>query len=122
MVAAGFSAATRKYFKERCQVSNPFVFVDLLKFLPDYCSNHAEWDADDAGKERLTMLQWVVAYDRYAIAAIVAGEMSFASASAHKDVGLQVRCSCFVSVPCVGVAVLGVCCRKGKDVFSQFHL
>ena len=67
------------------------MFVDLHKFLPDYCCQPDRHpDADDTGKERLTITQGVAAYDKYAIAATVAGELSFASAWAHKDVVLQV--------------------------------
>ena len=65
------------------------MFVDLQKFLPDYCCQ-PDQDSEGSGKERLTILQWVAAYDRYAIASTVAGEWSFASAAAHKDVVLQV--------------------------------
>lgn len=87
--AGGFIAAKRKFFKERYRVTTPFVNVEMHKFLPTYCNNVGETEGEEGGKHRLTILQWVAAFDRYAIAATVAGDLSFASASAHKDVVLQ---------------------------------
>ncbi len=42
-------------------------------------------------KQKLSLLQWTAAFDRYAVAAASCGQMSYASALAHKDVVLQVR-------------------------------
>lgn len=91
--AAGYIAVKRKLFKEQYRVGKPFVYVELHKFLPQWCKNRGEGEADESSKQRLTLLQWVVAFDRYAIAATVAGELSYTSAAAHKDVVLQV-CNC----------------------------
>ena len=67
------------------------MYVELHKFLPHWAETAStEGATSDA---RLTMLQWVAAWDRYAIAATAAGEMTYASAAAHKDVILQ-ACSC----------------------------
>ena len=87
--AAGYIAAKRKMFKEQYRVDQPFINVELHKFLPHWCKSDGEGEDDDSSKLRLTLLQWVVAFDRYAIAAAAASELSYASAMAHKDVVLQ---------------------------------
>ena len=46
---------------------------------------------------RLSMLQWMVAFDRYAIASAAAGQWSYADAMAHKDVVLE-ACSCVLGI------------------------
>jgi len=112
--AAGFIAAKRKVFKERYCVNTPYVNVEMHKFLPTYCKNAGEMEAVEGGMHRLTILQWVAAVDRYAIAATVAGELSFASASAHKDVVLE---ACLLNGPSghvFRICLLQVCATAKK--------
>jgi hypothetical protein len=91
---------------------NPFIFVELSKFLP-YWASGGECDAqrsDDDGdsysrvaqdlakalgaaptaRRQLTPLQWSICFDRYSLAAVATGQLDFACALAHKNVCMEV--------------------------------
>jgi hypothetical protein len=98
-------------------VVKPFVLADLRKFVPSWCAdlqNGSKQFSEDyapdgnsdclrelakAIKEResnskpkrlLSIFQWGIAFDRYAIAASATNQMDFVTAMCHKDVCLQV--------------------------------
>ena len=88
----------------------PFVHVELRKFLPSWCDELSSpgdsSDEEDQSKavqdlaralgakpkekRRLSLLQWCLAFDKYAIAAAATKQLSFDAAMAHKEVCLQV--------------------------------
>lgn len=88
----------------------PFVNVDLRKFLPSWMDELSQAgessDEEDSSravlelakalgaktkvKRNLTMLQWGIAFDKYAFAASATRQITFAATVAHKDICLQV--------------------------------
>ena len=92
-------------------IAHPFVFVDLRKALPSWAAYSTRDDvSDDEGADscalrsiakalgatdkpkpkHLTFLQWVAAYQRYALAAQVTGQMNYTSAMVHFENCLRV--------------------------------
>lgn len=91
-------------------IANPFVAVDLAKYLPSWCAlPSGSSDGDDEAvpsqairdlakalgasskqKRYLSVFQWQVAFDQYAVAAAAAQQWSFVSSMAHKSVCLQI--------------------------------
>ena len=80
-----------------------FIEVELRKFLPAYFPEHflVVLDLEEAremeavmkkskGKRLLDPATWQVAWDRYAIAAAVLGQLSYAGASYHKSVVMEI--------------------------------
>jgi hypothetical protein len=91
--------------KER-SVAKPFPYVDLRHYLPTWCAEGRKQDEEDTdtepndtamhlakalgvqtkrAKPHLTLLQWCAAFDRYAVAAAVAGVWDYTCALKHKD-------------------------------------
>ena len=91
-------------------IASPYIFVDLKKYLPTWCDelNQAGESSDEEEtskavqelaramgakpkeKRSLNLLQWGLAFDKYAIAATATNQMTFAATVAHKDICLQV--------------------------------
>ena len=91
-------------------VPNPFVFVEIRKFVPYWCAELLDLnDSDDEGQTSkeikdlaralgaqskaprpLNLLQWQAGFDRYAIAAVATGQLSLCATMAHKDICMQV--------------------------------
>ena len=116
---AANTLATKIEQLRKKNITQPFVYVQLEDFLPEWCHG-AQLDSDGEvegsavkkarAKKRLTALQWTAAFDRhihclvtlclaansfayscrYAIASAVAGQWSYADAMAHKNVVLKV--------------------------------
>ena len=85
-------------------VGQPFPYAELRKYLPTWCEagRHTEESDDEPTetaahlakalgvpakrhKPHLTLLQWVAAYDRFAVASAAAGLWSYTDALKHKD-------------------------------------
>lgn len=97
---------------KRKNIAKPFVYVEVSKFLPDWCSGMntcvepepetkspaveelarliLKDTAPPKQKKSLNMLQWQVAFDGLAVAAAAAGQWKFVSAMGHKQVCLKV--------------------------------
>ena len=92
-------------------IAKPFVYMEVSKFLPPWATvGRATADEESEGegsfaaaqlakamslptkrKEKpLKFTEWCAAFDRYAIAACITGQLTFAAACSHKDVVLQV--------------------------------
>ena len=109
--------ATEASQLQKLGVVKPFVFVDLRKYVPAWCADvqtgaqdfleHRAHDADGDSmlqlakvlenrneatkpKRLLSIFQWGIAFDRYAVAAAAANQMPFVTALMHKDVCLHV--------------------------------
>ena len=95
---------------QKKNLEHPFVFVELEKFLPMWAgsANAEESEGSDAensllrkiagamnrepkkAKKTLTFAQWLVAYERYTLAAVATKQLTLPAALAHKNVCLQV--------------------------------
>ena len=95
-------------------MSSPFILVDLSSYLPvwatdspdDESSSEEEgfeskvrkkavklagaWGYNQPKAKRLNSMQWVVAFDRYAVAAAATGQMSIALALAYKNMIMEI--------------------------------
>ena len=94
-------------------VTKPFVAIDLRKYVPHWCATGSIDSMEDAeesssmGKEvgkvmakqlgyqakpqkGFTIMQWQLAFDRYAIAAAACDQLKFTSAMVHKIVCMKV--------------------------------
>ena len=91
-------------------VRQPFVYMDVRKFLPEWAND--DKDVDDLDEEEqpewekklssalgvskkpvkatMPVVQWVAAYDAYALAAAATEQWSYAAAYAHKATCLQI--------------------------------
>ena len=89
------SEAAKK--REKDKIAKPFVFVDLAAFVrswvPDAGSAHGaeapqEGDipADKKMRQKLDFAVWSLAFDKWAMAAAAAEQLSFASALVHKQI------------------------------------
>ena len=103
--------------KTKKNIPNPFVAVDLHKFLPYWITQGsngacADVEDDDKGdsalaqatsrladawgaphkvnKKRLDILSWQVAFDKYAVAAHSCNQWSFGASMAHKEICLRI--------------------------------
>jgi hypothetical protein len=89
--------------KEKAKgVKNPFVYVDMRAFLPPWCAKEVQADSDteddasNAAKElqrtlglktkaykpHLNLSQWLAAYERYSLAAVMTGQWDLPTAMA----------------------------------------
>ena len=91
-------------------ITSPFVFVDLRKFLPpfalDFHDEVEESEEEKVGKDvkalakalgakekttkYLSMIQWFLAFDKYAVAAAVTDQLPFTASFAYKNTVSQV--------------------------------
>ena len=79
----------------------PFLMADLKKFLPPFCPEHVavtlEASVDSGGAARpkelarkLEFPSWLVAWDRYSLAATILDQMTFSQTVLHKHVVTEV--------------------------------
>ena len=94
-------------------IRQPFIYVDLAKYVPFWAQPGASKDKSDPNREeilvsdevkgmakvfgvetksehKLTLIQWMAAFDRYAIAAAANGQLTMPQALAHKNLVLNV--------------------------------
>ena len=69
------------------QEAGDHMFDKLAEVLEKRCASDVERPKNG---QRLDILRWALAFDKYAIAADAAGQMPFASAYAHKEICLNV--------------------------------
>ena len=80
----------------------PYVYVELKEFLPSFCADHVAVDARrDVAKEpgdeaalvkpaRVDFANWLLAWRRYGLAAVAAGQLSYPDVVAHEHVVAEV--------------------------------
>ena len=89
-------------------VEKPFIYTDVAQFLPGWCPKASKVEEQESAeeaehllgkgfrqlaerlgapktiKQRLDVLRWIVAFDRYAIALSATGQLSYGKAMEHK--------------------------------------
>ena len=60
--------------------------------LPEEARRAPKDKKEDENKGELDLAAWLVAWDRYSLAAAMTGQLSFASAQLHKDVVVKLAC------------------------------
>ena len=90
-------------------IAHPFIFVELAKYLPVWALKDPSQDVSDddtpvskeilglakalgappKAKAKLSLVQWIAAFDRYAIAAAATNQLTLPAALAHKDLVLK---------------------------------
>ena len=78
--------------QEKDGIKEPFIYMDLEKFLPSWCPNVSEEEsAKDFRKGKvMDITLWSIAFDKYAMAAACTRQLTLANAIAHKDVCFEV--------------------------------
>ena len=93
--------ATEAAKQKKKGATTPFVYADVKKFVPEWATGAEGYQGESGSdedaratrkrtKNTLPMLQWVAAYDSYAVAAAIAGQWNYAASFAHKAVCLQI--------------------------------
>ena len=80
------------------KIARPFIFAEISDFVPHWCiTRRGDETGDDAtpatsARQRLTIMQWSVGFERYALAAAATDpvQWEFAASYAHKDIIMQV--------------------------------
>ena len=93
-----------------------FVYSDMREFLPAACAEYqpvwldSDGTASESGKiksnSRLDFAWWLLAWDRYALAAAATGQMSFALAMQHKAIVADIAADAIVEGTSTLVAVI----------------
>ena len=76
---------------KKLKVEKPFVYVELEKHLPSWCtSSVAENGNTGILTKKMDIARWSIAFDKYALAAACIGQMTLAQAMVHKEMCMKV--------------------------------